>query len=246
MRTMVSNLRKRIDNLSDSYRVGAGYLGVIRILFALHVLIFPVDYTWVSEAPPSFYHSTPGIASLFAELPDPGFLVTLQVVQYVFAFCLLLGYRTGISSVSLTLVMMTGSSIVHSFSKIDHFILFEIFPVAMAAAGWGAALSVDAKYRKEAKETNGFPLLLWASTIAFALFTAGFPKVVSGWLDPARQASRTFVAHDLMDPVKIGPLAQHVFSIDNVFLWKFIDYSTVFVESWLIIALLVQIGRAHV
>lgn len=241
MSSVTDVLRNRVDYLSDAYRVDGGALGLLRILFGLQVILFPVDYTWAARVPSAFFHSTPGIASVFAAVPPLGFLILLEVIQACLAIFLILGYQTVFVSFALTAVMMIGSSIVHSFSKIDHFILLELFPLAMAAAGWGAALSLDARHRRKAQPTRGFPILLWAVTVAFALFTAGLPKAISGWLDPSRQASRTFLAHDLTNPVKVGPLAETVFSLDHALFWKAIDYATVFVEVWLIFALFVPV-----
>lgn len=239
MRGVLDVARDRVDYLSESYRVGPTYLGAIRILFALQVLVFPVDYTWASEVPPAFFSPAPGMASVFAGAPPAAFLATLQVLQACLAVALLIGYRTVLVSVSLTVVMMLGSSVVHSFSKIDHFILIEVFPLAMAAAGWGAALSLEARLSRVPASTRGFPMLLWASTVAFALFTAGLPKALSGWLDPARHASRAYLAHDLSNPQKIGPLGELAFSFDQAWFWKATDFATVFVECWLVVAILV-------
>lgn len=241
MSRVMDFLRNRVDYLSDAYRVDGRALGLIRILFGLQVILFPVDYTWAASVPSAFFHATPGIASLFAEVPPLGFLILLEVIQACLAIFLILGYQTVVVSFALTAVMMVGSSIVHSFSKIDHFILLELLPLAMAAAGWGAALSLDARNRRKAQLTRGFPMLLWAVTVAFALCTAGLPKVVSGWLDPSREASRTFLAHDLSNTVKTGPLAETLFSFDHAWFWKAIDYATVFVEVWLIFALFVPV-----
>lgn len=56
--------------------------------------------------------------------------------RFILALALLVGYRTMFLSVAMTVVLVTGSGIVHSFGKVDHFILFELLPVAMAASGW--------------------------------------------------------------------------------------------------------------
>ncbi|MFK4638119.1 hypothetical protein [Paenarthrobacter histidinolovorans] len=224
-----------IDRLTESYRVQPLYLGIIRILFALHMIIFPVDYTWTARVPDSFFQPRPGLFSWMTAAPDLWFVVVLQVAQILLAVLLLVGFRTFHVSLILTLTMIIGAGITYSFGKLDHFILYEIFPAFMAFAGWGHALSLDARIGR-ARSASGFPMLLWGITVAFALFTAALPKTLAGWLDPAREASRAFIARDLAEAEKLGPMANVIFSLDIHFFWKFLDYATIFAEGWLVIA----------
>lgn len=238
MNSLASKLNGRIDYLSEAYRADARYLGVIRILFALHVILFPVDYSWAAKVPSAFFNPNPGVAWLYQDVPPELFLLILEFLRFCLAILLLVGFKTKFVSVTLTVVMILGSSVVHSFSKIDHNILYELLPAFMASAGWGATYSVDNRLRASAQRTQGFGVLIWASLISFALFSAGLPKALTGWLNPSLEASRSYVAMDLANPVKIGPLAEYFFAFDQQWFWKFIDYATVFAESWLIVAFL--------
>ncbi len=226
-----------MDRISESYRVQPTYLGIVRILFALHVLVFPVDYLWTAEVPASFFQARPGLFAWMTAAPDPWVMITLEVARALLAVLVLVGYRTFQSSIALTLVMVVGAGVTHSFGKLDHFILYELFPAFMAFAGWGAALSLDARMGR-GRNSRGFPMLLWAVTVAYALFTAALPKAVAGWLDPAKEASRGFIARDLAENEKLGPLVDVIFAFDNHIFWKFMDYATVFAEGWLIVAVL--------
>jgi len=234
-------LRDYIDQLCESYRANARYLAVIRILFALYVIAFPIDYSWAGEVPAVLFHPQSGPFSVLSSPPSASLLVGLEVIRFILASALLVGYRTMFVSIAMTVVLVTGSGIVHSFGKVDHFILFELLPVAMAAAGWGAALSLDARRsraQRKAPRTRGLPMLIWAVTIAYALFTAALPKAASGWLNPELQATRGYVARDVADPTKLGPLTYELFDIHAMWLWKALDYATVFTEGWLIVAVL--------
>lgn len=231
-----------VDRLCDSYRANPTYLGVVRILFALYVILRPFDYEWAGDVPSAFFQPAPGPFTLISSLPSPNFLFALELARLVLALLLLVGFRTTAVSVAMTIVLVTGAGIANSFGKVDHFILFELLPLAMAAAGWGATLSIDAHLRERSGQplriSRGLPVFLWAMTVAFALFTAALPKVISGWLDPSREATRGFVARDVADPTKIGPLTYQVFDIDSALFWKFLDYSTIVVEGWLVVLLL--------
>ncbi|MFE4080509.1 hypothetical protein [Paenarthrobacter sp. YIM B13468] len=228
---------KWVNRSAESYRAQPLYLGIIRILFALHVLIFPVNYTWTAEVPAALFQPRPGLFSWMTAAPDLWFMVALEVARAVLAAVVLLGFKTFPASIALTIVMVVGAGVTHSFGKLDHFILYELFPVFMAFAGWGAALSLDAR-RGRARDSQGFPMLLWAVTVAYALFTAALPKAVAGWLDPAKEASRGFIARDLAEGEKLGPMVDVVFAFDSHVFWKFMDYATILAEGWLIVAVL--------
>lgn len=226
-----------IDRLTEAYRADPRLLSVLRILFALHVLVFPIDYQWIAKVPGAFFHPVPGPFMLFSETPSLEFLIGLEIVRAVLAIVLLVGFQTRIVSIALAGVLILGAGLTYSFGKVDHFILYETLPIAMAFAGWGARYSLDS--RRQQGGANGFPMLLWAITVGFALWTAALPKVLTGWLDPSRQATRGYVARDLADPVKLGPLTEFVGSIDYPLLWKALDYATIFAEGWVILAVLV-------
>lgn len=226
-----------VDRIADSYRVQPAYLGVVRILFAAHVISFGVDYSWTAEAPAAFFQPRPGLFAWMTGAPDIWFMVALEILRAVLALAVLVGFKTFQTSIALTVVMIIGAGITHSFGKLDHFILYELFPAFMAFAGWGAAYSLDSRQGK-AKESQGFPMLLWAVTVAYALFSAALPKAVAGWLDPSKEASRGFIARDLAENEKLGPLVNVIFAFDNHLFWKFMDYATIFAEGWLIIAVL--------
>lgn len=213
------------------------YLGIVRILFALHVLVFPVDYLWTAEVPASFFQARPGLFAWMTAAPDPWFMIALEVARALLAVLVMVGYRTFQASIALTLVMIVGAGVTHSFGKLDHFILYEIFPAFMAFAGWGGGLSLDAKMGRPIT-SRGFPMLLWAVTVAYALFTAALPKAVAGWLDPSKEASRGFIARDLAENEKLGPFVDAIFAFDNHTFWKFMDYATIFAEGWLVVAVL--------
>lgn len=233
------SLANLVDRLCRAYKADRHYLGIMRIAFALYLLVRPTDYTWVGEVPGAFFQPAPGPFSLLSGPPPAEFFTVLEVTRVVLAIALLVGLRTVEVSIALTVVMVVGAGLTNSFGKVDHFILFEILPLAMAAAGWGAAFSVDAYLRRGRHRPKsvdrGLPMLIWAMVVAFALFTAAVPKAISGWLNPSREGTRGFVARDVADDTDVGVLTHTIFDIDSVIFWKFLDYATIVAEASLVV-----------
>ncbi|WP_152609255.1 hypothetical protein [Kocuria rosea] len=238
MNKRIQFLSHFVDSLVDSYRPDILPLAVLRISFALHVLFLPVDYEWVARVPSEFFHAPPGFFAFINEPPSLGTLTTIEFARSVFALAVLVGWKTRLCSVGLGITLVLGSGFTHSFGKVDHFILFELLPIFMAFVGWGGRLSVDSR-RHLIFRGHGLPLLLWAITVGFALFTAALPKALQGWLDPQREASRGFIAKDIADGYKTGPMADFLISINSSFFWKSLDYMTILAEASVLFAVLI-------
>ncbi len=163
-----------------------------------------------------------------------GVIHAVEILRVVIALWVLIGWKTRIASGFLTLALVVCSGLAYSFGKSDDVILYDLAPLMLGLAGWGSAWSADAWLRKAA-QPRGYPMFVYATLIAFAMFTAAAAKVASGWLDPARQATRFFVAVTAGSP-RSGPLAEWLLGLDIAVLWKLLDYATLFAEGWLVIA----------
>ncbi|WP_104117866.1 hypothetical protein [Arthrobacter sp. B1805] len=233
MTALATSPSMMVERLAHAYQPNSSALSITRILFAMHLLLFPTDYSWVAQVPARFFNPPPGPFALLENPPAAGLVATLEVVRAVLSVALLIGVGTLPVSVALSAVLIVGAGLTHSFGKVDHFILYELFPVFMGFAGWGARFSFDA-HAKSAGRTSGYAILLWAITVGYALFSAAVPKMLTGWLDPARQATRGYLSLDVADPVKQGILSDWMFSIKAPAFWKLVDYATVFAEGWLL------------
>jgi hypothetical protein len=223
--------------LIDAYTPAARPLAALRIVFALWVLISPRDITWISQVPAQFHFAPLGPFSLLPPASD-GAVVAYMVVRAVVALWLIVGWKTLAASISMTVVLLVGSGLAYSFSKVDHFILYDLTPLFLGFAGWGAAWSLDA--RKKATSPQGYPMLLFAITLAIAMLTAALPKALRGWWDPAREATRYFVAVDVHYGPDAGVLGEWMTTaVTSDVLWKLLDYFTLFAEGWLVFAVFV-------
>lgn len=233
----VDLLGRYVNWLSDCYRAGPRYLAVLRIAFGLYVLVQTKDYTWPARVPPEFFRPVQGPFHLLTAPPPLPVLVAVQVAVAVLAVLLVLGFRTVAVSVLLSLAMITGSGVVYAYGKVDHGILVELLPLAMAAAGWGAAWSLDSRRRGRRGPTSGFPVLLYGLVLGFAMFTAALPKALNGWLDPSRHATRGYVAEYAWNGAD-APMEQFFLGMESPVFWKLLDYTTLAVEGGLLVALL--------
>ncbi len=198
-----------------------------------------MDYSRAARVPEAFWNPPPGLQALLSGAPPHWALIGLEVLRAVLAVALILGFRTRTVSVALTLTLIAGSAIMYSFSKVDHFILWELAPVMFGAAGWGSALSIDAHLRGNRGRPSGYPMFLGAMVTGFALLTAATAKVAAGWLSPDRYGALGFVVRDIADGQRVGAIAPWLVDRDLGGLWKLADYGTVFAEGWLFLAFLI-------
>ncbi|SIS09860.1 hypothetical protein [Microbacterium sp. RURRCA19A] len=233
-------MKERVAALLD--RVVVGYaptarpFAVVRIVFAIKVMLFSGDLLWIGQVPAQFFVPPPGPFSLITEQPSVEALVALTVVRTVVAVWLLVGWKTLWASAATTLILLVAAGLSYSFGKVDHFILFDLAPLAFGLAGWGAAWSLDARRREHT--TRGYPMFLFATVVGFAMLTAALPKIRAGWLDPSREATRYFVARDEVAGPLPGPWGEFALTIDVALFWKLLDWATIFAEGWLIFVIL--------
>jgi hypothetical protein len=234
--TLIDKLSDRVAYLSASYEPNVKAAGVFRILYAAVVVLQPVNYLWVNDVPGEFLHQGPGLQLIYTDIPPVWVVTLLQVLQLVTALWLALGWRTMAASISLFVVALLGSALTFSFSKVDHTLLYQTVPVVMAAAGWGRAFSLDAR-RTSARATSGYPLVVFSMLITFSMATAAAAKAAAGWWDPGRYGARAYVATDYLTSDKPGVLAGFALHHVTPWMWKLIDWGTLFAEGWLIVAM---------
>lgn len=228
-----------IEWISDRYRPADRPLAALRILFAIYVLIWPRNIDWVSGMSAVAYAPPPGP---FALMPGPApdaVIIALEVLRAILALCVLVGWNTRTASGVLSLVLVICSGLAYSYGKVDHIILYDLAPLMLGLAGWGSAWSIDS-WRRKSSQTNGYAMFLYGTMIAFGMLTAAVAKSATGWLDPARQATRFFVAEAGLSS-RSGPLSDSLLGIDNIAFWKLLDYTTLLVEGGLVLAVFVPI-----
>lgn len=237
MNLIFSRARQLLAWVTCGFEPAARPLAALRILLALQILLLPRDISWVSAIPDDFFNPPPGPMALFIGPASGAVVLTLEISRGALALLVLVGWHTQLFSILLAGLQLACSGFAYSFTKVDHFILYDLAPLALGLAGWGAAWSIDA-WQKKAKRVDGYPMFLYALTVGFAMFSAALPKSVNGWLSPFQEATRGYVARDGIDAPTPGVLRDWILSFDSVMLWKSFDYATLLVEGGLIFAVL--------
>ncbi|SHK30159.1 HTTM domain-containing protein [Rhodothermus profundi] len=229
---------RRLDHwLFNAFQPTAEGLAAYRIAFALFVL-FILDpghspyfnFHPIGELPDSFFLPPPGPMQLFGGFPPRWFFAGLHFLLDLSLVALLFGYRTRLASWLTGLLLLIGFGFLFSAGKINHVLLFVLLPWVMSFSNWGATWSLDAWLGRTRATVAGWPLSLLALLIGFALFTAGFTKLLGGWLDPSTHAAR---GHWLKQYFIIGRqdlLADLVTAPLPSGLWELMDWGTVVLE----------------
>jgi uncharacterized membrane protein YphA (DoxX/SURF4 family) len=241
--TVTSWVESRLTAIAERYAPNRRFLAMLRIAFGIWVVAFPVDVSWIGAVPAEFFHPRPGLFAFLTGPPSDSVLTFLVALTAVLGILVALGVFTIPASLALSAALIVSSGLSYSYSKVDHFILFELTPVFLAFAGWGKTWSLDAFLRKRRGKlvpntVSGMPILLFAMTVGWAMLSAAFPKVAGDWVDPERQATRGYLARDLARDEKLGPLAHWAFGVDSTVFWKALDYATLLAEAGLILFVL--------
>ncbi|MDU0366398.1 hypothetical protein AB0O16_01140 [Microbacterium sp. NPDC089180] len=234
---MITFLERTVARAAASYQADGRFLAALRIAYGAWIIFLPVDITWIAGLPDDFVNPRPGLFGFIHSVPPIELLVAISVVRFVLAVLLVIGIATIPVSLFLTLTIMAAAGLSYSFSKVDHFILFELVPVFLGLAGWGSRWSLDAVIRRRRGRTpavtRGVPILLFAFTIGWGMLSAAAPKIAGGWLDPTRDATRGYLAKDIAADDKLGALGPWMLTFDNHLFWKALDYATIAAEGLL-------------
>lgn len=225
-------------------------LALYRICYALFVFFFAAPghdlysaFARLGGLPDVFFLPPPGPMALFSGFPPVAFFEGLLLLLNLGLAAVLFGYRTRAASLLVAALFLVGYGFSYSLGKINHNLLFVLVPLVMAGSGWGSAWSLDALAGRNAAGANAAPrarnwtLTLLALLVGFGMFTAGFSKLIGGWLDPATHATQGHFfrqyflngRQDLLAPVfltfesKATPLFRDLF-------WKTLDYATLLFE----------------
>lgn len=226
----------------ESFTARAEGLALARIFSALFILFFLVPgsgtdhFAYLSTVPSDFFDPPPGPMMFLDQFPP---LWVFQAVHTLIIFAvlaMLIGYYTKWTSILAGVSILFLQGFIYSLGKVNHEILIATVPVVMAFSNWGAAYSVDAMRGKAAGKTESWPLTLLALIIGFMMFTAGFPKILGGWLDPSTQATQGHLLNQFYVRERDAFLAGYFAGFENVFFWEFLDWATILFEVGFLIA----------
>lgn len=233
----------RFENwIFRSFPMNAEQLGLYRIAYSLYLLIWGIpNFSWIHNLPDSFFnppaYSIVGL--LFSSFPPYWFMQGMSLLIVTLAILLLFGYQTRWVSVLLGLSIIFCKGFAFSFGLIGQDIIVWLVPILLSFSNWGAAFSIDAQRSSTpAKPVHNWPVTMVALLLGFAMFTAGLPKLLGGWLDPATQATRGhfFTQYHVIGDLTL--LAHWMRANTNIVLWEVMDWGAVLFEMGFLVAVL--------
>lgn len=242
---MSTRLSQRFDRwIFESFAVTPEGLGLYRIFFAAFALLFLtpghsplVDFAAAAALPEAFFLPPPGPMMLFSDFPPASVMHGVELLLTASLVALLLGYRTRLASVLAGALLLIGYGFAFSVGKINHVILFALLPLVMVASNWGAGYSMDAlRTARPARRVHAWPLTMMALLVGFAMFTAGFSKLLGGWLDPTTQATQGHFVKHFFVRERQDLLAPIFASVEHPFFWEALDVATVAFEVGFLVA----------
>jgi hypothetical protein len=224
-------------------KVTAEGLALMRIFSALFILFFLIPgqgtshFAWLASKPPDFYAPPPGPMMLFDQFPPLMLFQIIHTVIVISLIAMLAGYRTRWSSVTAGISILILQGLIFSVGKINHEILIAVVPILMAFSNWGKRFSIDSlRVKNKEIKTESWPLPLIAVLIGFMMFTAGFPKILGGWLDPSTQATYGHLLNQFFVKERQDLLSGLFVQFDSAIFWEFLDWATVLFEIGFLIS----------
>lgn len=231
--------------VDQEYCVSTQGLALYRLAFAAHLLTLTLaEYvrvaSWLGEQPQALFYPPLGPMVLAPGLPSTPVLWAMVAALTASALALLVGYRTRLASVCVSVCMISLDMSVYSLGKIDHGrVLLVLVPLILSASAWGDAWSVDARRAPRidadeapsaAREASGWPMSLLALTVGFGMMSAGLPKLLGGWLDWSTQASYAKTYSNALQLGRDHLLASFAVSHPHRIIWELFDWMTVLFE----------------
>ena len=240
--TAVHALTNRLDHwIFEEYRMPPRALSVFRIVYSAFVLLMVgvPPFRWIGNKPEIFYNPPMfSIMRWFDGYPAPSFFWLLDGGVTLLFVCLLFGFQTRWTSWLLALGLFTGFSWSYAYGKINHdTLLMALVPLVMSFSRWGAYFSLDQRRASGLpKQEQYWPVALLALLFGFAMFSAGMPKLLSGWLDPTTHAVQGYTIrqhYDFYADQLLAPIMAH---FDLPWFWELLDYSAVLFEVGFLLA----------
>ena len=230
----MSLLLNKFDRwIHQSYPISPEQLGLYRMVYACFILflIGTPKVAWLANMHPGMFHPPhPSIASLaFKSFPPAAVLHTLDVLMILLAFAILVGWKTRSASILFTLTVIFAKSFEYSLGKINHDLIVYTVPFVLAFANWGAAYSFDAR-RSTKKTIAAWPITLMAVLLCFCIFTAGYPKLLAGWLNTDTLAVKGKLFTHYFVQGRQDLLAGFFIGLQSPLFWEFNDWAAVLLE----------------
>ena len=224
-----------------AYKFTADQLGFYRVLFIVSLLLFngvPQFHERIALFPEGFFNPPPFFSLFFSEILPLHYFQITDILIYVGLFSVLTGFFTKISGIITAFLIVVSSGFLYSSGKIDHGFLIWFGLFLFSFSGWGKSFSVDSILNKNKnKKTHNWTVSLYSMALGFAFFTAGFIKLVSGWLSSSEAMLRGFFLRNYYVQHKQDYLASYFENFDFFLFWEAGDWFTILFEMLFFISI---------
>ncbi|REC46969.1 hypothetical protein DRF67_12130 [Chryseobacterium pennipullorum] len=223
-----------------SYRPSYEFLAFYRIFFSLFLLWMGIaDNSWIDAIPKSAMHPPISMLSFIDFIPSEMFFVVCRYLMYLGLLLILIGYRPRIFAILYIVLYVVTNNYAYSFGKINHDFIYTLPILVMAFSPWNRTYSFFPEPPEKTDElAKSWPMFLMSLVFSFGMFTAGFSKILGGWLSMDTQYTQIFFNQyryiigwtDLLSGVYDG--------IRSKVFWEILDYTTVIFETLFLVAFL--------
>lgn len=156
---------------------------VLRLVIGPFMLLLSAPhFGWVGRAPEGLFEPPfLSIAVLFDDFPAAWIFDVWDIVLVLLVVCICVGLKARWACLLLVAGNLLLASFAYSFGKIDHDIIYKLFPACLAFTNWGTEVAFLPD-KKVKSRTQSAALGIFAVLIAFGMLTAGVEKAYV-WVD---------------------------------------------------------------
>lgn len=223
-----------------SYHPSYEFLAFYRIFFSLFLLWVGIsDNSWIYSIPGSAMLPPVSILSFTDFIPSEFFFVACRFIMHMCLLLILIGFKPRIFAIIYMVLYIVTNNYAYSFGKINHDFIYTLPLLVMAFSPWNRVYSF---FPEPEQETDGlaksWPIFLMSLIFSFGMFTAGFAKILGGWLSIETQYTQIFFNKYRYIMGWKDLLSDVYDSIESRLFWEILDYFTVIFETIFIVSFL--------
>ncbi len=222
--------------LFDTFETSPSGLADYRFVFAAFFIIFvapsPGSKIWLGQLPADLYAPPPGPMMLLDGFPPGAVMYGLSVGAIVGGLALFMGLRARYTALLVAAMITLHHGFYYATGKISHgqHLMFTVL-LLLPLYGWGDA---DRQSAGADDEPGGFDgdwsMSLLALFVGFSMMTAGFLKLLGGWLLLEDHAIQNYLYKNIEIHGRVGLLTAEARQWFGPIAWEFLDWATVIFE----------------
>lgn len=223
-----------------SYHPSYEFLAFYRIFFSMFLLWTGVsDNSWIHSIPNSAMHPPISLLSFIDFIPSEGFFVACRYIVYFALLMILIGFKPRLFAILYMMVYVLVNNYAYSFGKVNHDFVYTLPILIMAFSPWNRRYSFFPEPEKETDEpAKSWPMFMMSLIFSFGMFTAGFSKILGGWLSMDTQYTQIFFSQYRYILEWKDFLSDAYDGVHSKIFWEILDYLTVFFETIFIVSFL--------